>query len=454
VLAVLTAEEMAAADAAAIATIGLETLIARAGRAVAVRALEMTGGGYGRRIVVVAGKGHNGDDGRVAAAYLERRGATVSVVAPGPGELPGCDLVIDAAFGTGFHGAYDAPSAGPSVPVLAVDIPSGVHCDTGEASPGAVRATATVSFAALKPGLLLGAGPEHAGEVRVVDIGLGFADPGQHLVEDADLAWLAPRPRDTHKWASALYIVAGSPGMSGAAELSALGALRSGAGMVRLGSPGADPDRVAVAEAVARDLPETGWAESVLGELGRCRALVVGPGLGTSPSSRAGVLELLARAELPVVLDADGLNVLGRIGDLGAELSGRRSPLVLTPHDGEFARLAGSPPGADRVGAARALATAANAVVLLKGPTTVVAAPTGEVLLAAAGTPALATAGTGDVLSGVIGALLARGLAPLEAAGLAAHVHGLAARRGLSVGLVSGDLPRLVAEVLSDGGGR
>ena len=246
-----------------------------------------------------------------------------------------------------------------------------------------------------------------------------------------------------------VVVVAGSPGMGGAAQLCALGALRAGAGMVRLGSPGADPDRASVTEAVVRQLPDGGWADAVLEELPRCRALVVGPGLGTSPSSRAGVLEILARAELPVVLDADGLNVLGRLDELSGLLGARRAPLVLTPHDGEFARLAGAPPGADRLGAARDLARRANAVVLLKGSTTVVAAPTGEVLLAAAGSPALATAGTGDVLSGVLGAFLARGLAPLRAAGLAAHVHGLAARRGLAEGLVSGDLPKLVAEVLS-----
>jgi NAD(P)H-hydrate epimerase len=191
---------------------------------------------------------------------------------------------------------------------------------------------------------------------------------------------------------------------------------------------------------------------------GRCSAVVVGPGLGRHPSTAAEVRRLVARSPVPVVLDADGLFALGMLGADHPPPAG--STLVLTPHDGEYRRLMDTEPGTDRIGAARRLATASGAVSLLKGPTTAVAAPDGQVLLATAGTTALATAGSGDVLSGVIGAFIARGIAPLEAAAVGAHVHGRAGGRGAVEGLVAGDLPQLVADVLSGarspstGGGR
>jgi NAD(P)H-hydrate epimerase len=201
-----------------------------------------------------------------------------------------------------------------------------------------------------------------------------------------------------------------------------------------------------VTEAVARALPLSGYEDAVLSELERCHVLVLGPGLGLAPETSAAVRRLVAESPVPVVLDADGLNALGR---LDRSIRERRSPLVLTPHDGEFARLAGAPPHANRIESARELAALAGAVVLLKGATTVVADPGGAVQLVTAGSPALATAGTGDVLSGIIGAFVARGLPPFSAAALAAHAHGLAARRGFAEGLVAGDLPGLVAAVLS-----
>jgi hydroxyethylthiazole kinase-like uncharacterized protein yjeF len=178
--------------------------------------------------------------------------------------------------------------------------------------------------------------------------------------------------------------------------------------------------------------------------------VVVGPGLGRAKGTGAQVRWLVARSACPVVVDADGLSVLGRLDARPLEAS---APVVLTPHDGEFERLIGHPPGPDRVGAARHLARVSGAVALLKGPTTAVADPSGRVLLATAGTPALASAGTGDVLAGVIGAFLARGVPPLEAAALGAHVHGRAGALGHPSGLVAGDLPDLVARVL-DGDGR
>lgn len=446
---VVTPEEMKAIDARAPEPV--EVLVARAGTAVARAALRMLGGGYGRRVVVVAGKGNNGADGRAAAARLSRSGARVAVVdaADPPARLPPCDLVVDAAYGTGFRGDYRAPDPGPA-PVLAVDIPSGVNGLTGEASGGAVRADATVTFAALKPGLLLGEGPARAGTVQVADIGLHVGAARAHLVEDADVAAALPaRPRHAHKWQTAVFVAAGSPGMMGAPVLVSRGALRSGAGYVRLGVPGAPLDRLpAGQEVVAVALPAEGWAGAALREAARCRALVVGPGLGRGEATLAEVRRLLEGAGPPAVVDADALLALAPPG--GAPGRGAEGPgLVLTPHDGEYERVAGRRPGPDRVAAARDLAAATGAVVLLKGATTVVAAPAGDVLLSCAGGPHLATAGTGDVLSGVIGAFLAQGLAPLQAAALAAHAHGAAAARGPAVGLVAGDVVDLLPGWLS-----
>jgi NAD(P)H-hydrate epimerase len=366
--------------------------------------------------------------------------------------LPTADLVIDAAFGTGFRGAY-APPDPRGAPVLSVDIPSGVHGDTGAVEGSAVQATATVTMAALKLGLLLGQGPDRAGALRVADIGLAVGDPAAHLVEDEDVRAVPARPRTAHKWSRAVWVVAGSPGMRGAPSLCLRGAQRAGAGMVRAGSPGLDASDHPPGEAVFVGLTADAWASTVLGELGRFHAVVAGPGLGRSDETAAGVRELVAKAEVPTVLDADALFALGDNADDAAAVIKARAgdaPVVLTPHDGEFARLAGGPPGADRVNAARALADRTGAVLLLKGPTTIVASPgTSAVLLAAAGDARLATAGSGDVLAGVIGAFLAAGVPAALAAALAAHVCGRAAGLGLRTGLVAGDVPDLVARYLS-----
>jgi NAD(P)H-hydrate epimerase len=414
----------------------------------------MLGGAYGRRVVVLAGKGNNGADGRAAAAVLTRRGAGVTVVAAGATRaLPTADLVIDAAYGTGFRGTFEPRETG-GAPVLAVDIPSGVHGDTGAVAGAALPASLTVTMAALKPGLLLGSGPDLAGHVDVADIGLPVGEPAAHLVEDADRAWLPPRPRTTHKWATAVWVVAGSPGMRGAPLLCTRGALRAGAGMVRIGSPGVPAGEQPPGEAVAVGLPEAGWAGVVAEELDRVKALVLGPGLGRADSAREGVRALVACTKAPTLVDADGLNVLGPASDVAAVIGARPAgagPVVLTPHDGEFARLAGRPPGEDRVADARDLAARTGAVVLLKGPTTIVAEPSGRVLFAAAGSPRLATAGTGDVLSGIIGAFLARGLDGASAAALGAHVHGRAAQLGPPDGLVAGDLPDLIPRAIFGG---
>ncbi len=445
---VLTVAEMQAVDAAAQATVPLEVLVARAGTAVATAALAMLGGAYGRRVVVVAGKGNNGADGRVAAGRLSGRGARIEVVAPGDRtRLPAVDLVIDAAFGTGFRGGYDAPSCPPGTPVLAVDIPSGVLGDTGEAPGSPLPADRTVTFVAAKPGLVQGAGRSLAGRVVVADIGLPAGPARIHVLEDSDIADLVPERNEAgNKWDAAVLVVAGSPGMTGAAGMCARAALRTGSGMVRLGVPGGDLAGSPAPEAVGLPLAANGWSGDALTAADRCGAVVVGPGLGRDPATAADVRRLVALSPVPVVVDADGLFALGSFA-AGRPLE-TRSPVVLTPHDGEYGRLL-SPPGPDRIDAARRLAAASGTIALVKGPTTTVAEPSGRVLVAMAGSPRLATAGTGDVLSGMIGALIARGVDPHRAAAAAAHLHGRAAGLGPAEGLVAGDLPGLVSSVFS-----
>ncbi|HEX6420470.1 MAG TPA: NAD(P)H-hydrate dehydratase [Acidimicrobiales bacterium] len=444
---VLTPEEMGAVDAAASEPV--DVLIGRAGAAVAGQALAMLGGAYGRRVVVVAGKGNNGNDGRDAARRLQRRGVRVRVVeaAAAPARLPVSDLVIDAAYGTGFRGDY-APPDPAGAPVLAVDIPSGVDGGTGRVTAGAVRADRTVTFAALKPGLLFHPGRALAGEVVVADIGLDVSGARLGVVEAPDVAaWVPQRPPDAHKWQAAVVMAAGSAGMIGAAHLAARAAQRAGAGMVRVASPGLEHDPGLPTEAVGIAVPPAGWDTPVLEHLGRARALVLGPGLGRSAPTEAAVLQVVRSAAVPVVIDGDGLTALGE--QAGERLARREAATVLTPHDGEFARLAGRPPGDDRVGAARDLAAATGAVVLLKGATTVVAHPDGRARLSTAGDARLATAGTGDVLAGIVAALLAQGVGPLEAAAGGAWLHGRAALLGPARGLVASDLVDAIPTVLA-----
>jgi len=482
---VLTVAEMREVDAKALMSVSEAVLVERAGTAVATCALQMLGGAYGRRVVVVAGKGNNGADGRVAAERLRRRGARVEVIdaARAPDRIAGTagtagttgtagtagtpvDLVIDAAYGTGFRGSYIAPCVPAGVRVLAVDIPSGVNGDTGEVSGEPLRADVTVTFAALKPGLLQGDGPALCGDVQVADIGLDSSTAGIWLIEDADVVRLIPeRSRDANKWQSGVVVVAGSPGMLGAASFCSTAAYRAGAGMVRLAVPGASASELPAMEAVGFEVPRTGWAADVLEMAKRCRVVVIGPGIGRDSATRADVRQVAKESPVPVVVDADGLFALGSAADVLDVARGRRpgaGPIVLTPHAGEFAQMFGHAPGVDRVAEAREASKSAGCIVLLKGPTTVVAGPGGgapatstpaattpAVRVVTSGGPNLATAGTGDVLSGAIGAFIARGAEPLEATALAAHAHGRAAGLGPAVGLVAGDLADLLARWLS-----
>lgn len=440
--AIVTPDEMTAIDAAA--TESVAVLIERAGWAVARAALDLLGGTYGRRVVVLAGRGNNGNDGRAAARFLTARGARCMVVeaADAPSVLPDADLVIDAAYGTGFRDDYRPPSlADPRTPVLAVDIPSGVDGVTGEAADDVLAARRTITFAAMKPGLLLADGAERAGEVTVADIGLDVSGATAHLVEPTDLkAWMPTRPRAAHKWQTAVWLVAGSPGMGGAAHLAARAAQRGGAGYVRCSTPGGHREGGPI-EAVATELPADDWARQVIEGSDRFAALAVGPGLGTDPRTAEQVRALVSGTMLPIVVDGDGLRALGE--QAGLVIAGRStdaSPVVLTPHDGEYEALTGFRSPSDRFAAVRRLAAATGAVVLLKGPTTLVADPAGLVLAATTGDHRLATAGTGDVLTGLLVALLAQGMSPSQAAVAAAHLHGAAGALACPRGLVAGDL--------------
>lgn len=465
---VVTPVAMGAADARTIASGTPEgVLMTRAGRAVAWRVRTVLGGTYGRRIVVLCGSGNNGGDGRITAAALRAWGARADVVEvrrDGPADpdrvarlVARADAVVDGIVGTGFRGVLDGP-IGHLVEVVnaadltrvAIDIPSGVDGLTGAVRGVALAADHTVTFAAPKPGLWFHPGRAHTGTVTVADIGIDLGPDADlvALLTDADVAAALPSPDPrTHKWRSGVLVVGGSGGMTGAPLLAAHAASHLGAGIVIAALPGAAAARASGSEVITRELAATAAAtidpaglRVLTDDLARFGAVVVGPGLGRDATSAAVVTELLRVVHAPVVLDADGLVALGT--DLGPLLA-RTAPTVLTPHDGEYASLTGDRPGPDRIAAARDLAATTGSVVLLKGPTTVVAAPDGRIRLNPTGTPALATAGSGDVLSGMIGAFCAQGMEPADAAAVAAFVHGRAAERAGHTGLVATDLPAL-----------
>jgi hydroxyethylthiazole kinase-like uncharacterized protein yjeF len=441
---VYSVEQIRAAEGALMARLPDGALMARAATGLAVECTALLGPVYGRRVALLVGGGNNGGDALYAGAALARRGAQVRalLLAPdrahagglaalrraggravpaAPEQLRGADLVVDGIVGIGGRGGLrDAAAAlaraADGSLTVAVDVPSGVDADTGAVEGPAVRADVTVTFGALKTGLVVGAGSVRAGELRLVDIGLGAAlpPPRTMVLEATDVATLLPTPDATSdKYTRGVVgLVSGSAAYPGAGVLSTGAAINGGAGMVRYAGGAGDAVRARYPEVVVQDAPP--------GEL-RVQAWVAGPGMGTDePAHR--VLAQVLRTDVPVVVDADGITLLGRAPEL---LRGRPAPTVLTPHDREFARIADGP-SADRLGSARAAAATLGATVLLKGDTTVVAAPDGRAWLNRTGTPWLATAGSGDVLSGLIGSLLAAGLEPPLAAAAGAYVHGVA----------------------------
>ncbi|HWD07642.1 MAG TPA: NAD(P)H-hydrate epimerase, partial [Actinomycetota bacterium] len=390
-LAVLTPEQMAAADSATIAAgTSSSTLMERAGRAVARAAVRLAGGAYGKRFLILCGKGNNGGDGLAAARLLAELGAAPTIVfLADPGDLTGdpatnlarlppgvrvlryeaqvlarelerADLVIDALFGTGFSGALsgdpgaavEATNASATM-TLAADIPSGVAGGSGQVDGPAIRARATVTMAAPKLGLILAPGCEYAGEVEVADIGIAVPPPGPDVIGAPGplevSAALGRRPNEAHKRSvGTVMVVAGSAAMPGAAALAAAAALRSGAGLVTLATvePVAHQMHARIPEATTLVLPATSTGsiaaaalQPLLERSETVDAVAIGPGLTTAPETADLVRTLAERLKRPLVVDADGLNALGENPEL---LTRRTHPTVVTPHPGEMARLAAS----------------------------------------------------------------------------------------------------------------
>jgi len=435
VIPLLTSGAMRDADARAVAERGVGALVDLAGTAVALHAKRLLRSCYGKRVAVMVGPGLNGADGRVAASWLTSRGARVHLVYWNdlPAQFDGYDLVIDAAFGLGCTRPFTAPKVSIDTLVLAVDLPSGVDADSGALLGEPMVASATLALGALKPAHLAGPSANFVGEVHFAGLGIvSRYDDG--LLDDGDLAGLVTSHHDDHKWTHAVQALVGSPLMPGAAELVLRGALAGGASMLRLESRGD------VAASV-RLPPEVVHASASTVDP-RARAVVAGPGLG--PDAATWLRERLTGVNCPVVLDADGLD-----RTLIDQLSPRDGSWVLTPHEGEFARLTGNPLGPNRIDDVRELARATGCVVLLKGPVTVIANPSGVLRVVTSGTTTLATAGTGDVLSGLIAATIARGHEPLDAAALAAHLHGRAGARLVAYATAS-DVATKVGELLHE----
>lgn len=415
-------------------------LMERAGEAVAREA--MAAFPSARRFACVCGGGSNGGDGRVAARVLREAGH----VADETNDVEGYDVVVDALFGTGFRGeprpdaaALIARMNAAGAPVVSVDLPSGVDASTGEIAGAAVEADLTVTFHGVKVGLVVAPGRFHAGRVVVADIGL---EESPTAIRRATPGLLQAVPRrgeqDTKYTSGAVIVVGGQRGMTGAACLTALAALRADAGYATLAVP---EESLAVVETIALEPVKVGWtdesaADTIAAAAERAGALAIGPGLGRTDARQALVRELLQRIELPAVVDADGL--------FGLEPVDRSASLVLTPHAGELARLLDTDSswvGAHRLQAAHAAAERFQAVVLLKGADTIIAAPRAGAIVSDLGPPSLATAGTGDVLTGVVASFLAKGLEPQLAAAAGAVAHGRAAQLvPHRAGVVAGDL--------------
>jgi NAD(P)H-hydrate epimerase len=450
--AVYTPEQMRYIDARS--GVDVAVLIRRAGYAVAQTALQMLGGSYGKHVIVLAGKGNNGEDGRVASDFLRARGVKVSVFSSSemPTQLPECDLVIDAVYGTGLRSDFVAPTT--NAPVLAVDIPSGIDATTGECRGAPLRANETITFGGLKPGIVLQPGRTYAGQITIVSLdlpvhlGVQVDEKTINVVTRNDVEqWVPPRAPTTHKWKSGVRAIAGSKTMMGAAQLSCAAAYRAGAGIVHLSSIGDTPEIISPLEVVYRSVSENHWANQCLSDIERFASALIGPGMGRGDELVEEVFQFVSRCPVPLVIDGDGLQILassrdGQRRNMANFFAQRTAETVLTPHDGEFSALTGERPSADRIADTRKAAEALQAVVLLKGSTTVVAEPGGNVFCITNGDARLATAGSGDVLTGVIAALLAVGLDAFHAAAAGAFIHGNALERLPQCGVVASDIVR------------
>ena len=430
-----SADEMRAAEAGH----DVDAMMQRAGAAVAEALMRRFPDA--RRITLHAGDGANGGDGQIAAEILQAQGRELVDERP--------DVVIDALLGTGLKGAPREETSrligqinAAGVPVLAVDIPSGVNASTGEVAGAAVNADLTVAMHGAKVGLAVAPGRFHAGEVAVADIGLEPAETEHRLVTAEILAEVPRRSaRDNKYTAGHVLVVGGSRGMTGAPALAARAALRADAGYVTIAAPAECLPvlETLVLESVKRPL------EDVFTAAAKAKALAVGPGLGRQPEAKELVRRLLAEVELPMVVDADALFEL--------EPGEWPAPRVLTPHEGELARLLGCGSkeiAAQRLASVQEAAEKFSAVVVLKGEDSLVAAPGRGVLVCALGLPSLSTAGTGDVLTGVTAAFLAKGMEPQRAAAAACAAQQLAAREASQrYGLVASDVVEALPQALA-----
>ncbi len=510
----LSAQESHELDRLSQQTCGVNSyaLMTNAGEAVAAAATEKYAGALGLGVLIVVGKGNNGGDGMVAARRLKQDGVRARVlllakagalrgdaarahsefrrsggeVAEAEAEAEAAlsrelsnrsGLVIDAIFGTGLNAdvtgimrrAIESINA-LGLPVIAADIASGINSDTGAVMGAAVRASVTVTFGFAKFGNVSYPGAEYCGELRVADIGFApravseLAPRGRFLDAGEVRGWLRPRSRNSHKGMYGhVMVIAGARGKSGAALLASRGALRTGAGLVTAAIPECVAGIVASgqAELMTEPIPDRGGhfdgragSSALAGLVPKMSALVVGPGIGVSDDTKDLLSWLIAEGAAPgrpMLIDADGLNVLA---ELGVErLRDAPGPVILTPHPGEMSRLLGSSTAevnANRIGAARRLSALSGATVLLKGARSVVAAPggevgeVGEVYVNSSGNPGMSTPGMGDALSGMVGALLGQRLEPLKALALGAYLHGYAADRVAArygrVGYIVGDL--------------
>ncbi len=490
------AAQMRASDAWAIDELGIPSLdlMERAGAGLADLVVQRVPEG---RVAVVCGKGNNGGDGLVAARILRSGGRPVDVLLTGetaeltgdpaenlrrlPGDPPapftpealaGADVIVDALLGTGFSGSPREPVAGAirainasPADVVAADVPSGVDASSGVVDGEAVRAGATATFHSAKLGLWVSPGKEHAGEIRVIDIGIPPGAPGETtsgLIGPAVRDEVPRRHAGSTKFSEgAVLVVGGSAGLTGAPSLAAASAARAGAGYVTVCVPASLRlvFELRLLEVMKRALPDRDGslgpdaADAILGAAERADALVLGPGFGRADATMELARDVAARAPLPLLLDADGLNA--HAGRLKA-LASRQAPTVLTPHAGELARLMETDSASvdrARLHHARAAAAMGRCVVVLKGDDTIVAEPGGRIAVSPGGGAGLATAGTGDVLSGVTGAMLAKGLHPFTAACAAVWLHSragiLAARRRGADGMIAGDVIEELPHVLA-----
>ncbi len=472
------AAEQRALDSWAIDQLGIpsETLMERAGTGLARVCAELVPMG---RFAIVCGRGNNGGDGHVAARVLREMGRDVTVVDVAEADpktitaaLEGAAGIVDALLGTGFSGAPREPistaiaainaarGANSAITVVACDVPSGVDGSSGEITAEAVKADATVTFHAGKPGLCIAPGKGHSGRVQVIDIGIPGANqpvtPMIGLIEDRVRDAIPRRDAASTKFSvGSVLVVGGSRGLTGAPVLASMAAARAGAGYVTVAAPASVAPVLAaklleVMTVELPDEPETGFkrgaSRMAVERAGRTEALVLGPGLGRLPAAQKFARDVATHANLPLVLDADGLNAHAEEGGL-EQLARREAPTVLTPHAGELGRLLGLPSAeidAHRLEHVRAAAARAQAIVVLKGDDSLIAHPDGRVAISPGGAPALATAGTGDVLSGVTGAFLAKGVDPFTAACAAVSTHlaagVIAAVRVGSEGVIASDV--------------